>query len=241
MAANLKRRLRGYDRQQTDELLAQAAKSYERLRLERDGLAETLETLASEHNEREAGLHGELEDLKRQLANRDRQLAGLESRLGNLSAERAKRAEELRRAADELAGVRAAHEAQRADLAEQQESIARLRVREHALVEQLAILKGQLAQEALQDQLLELLEQETRRQAELAMERTRTRADEHLQPAEAPQFEIEGAAEPPEADEREWDEFDPLAHIERVDAAGSGEVGEAIWTSRPTLGEAPEG
>jgi DNA repair exonuclease SbcCD ATPase subunit len=219
-AANLKRRFRGYDRRQTNELLAKAATIYERLRAERDALAERLEHLQRERDEAAQRARTGLAELERRLKTSERHVRELESQLGDREAE--------------LDSARIAQRAQGAELTEQREIVAGLQVRERALAEQLAALKGQLAQEAI-----EVLERETRRLAELTLEKARERAEEILAAAHARRREIEAHAGA--ADEADRDEFDPLAAVEAVasvqEPEGAQEIGEAMWTSRGPVDE----
>src|SRR6266511_3045030 len=79
-SATLTRRFRGYDRQETEGLLARVAESYEKVHAERVRLSEKVASLRAEEQEREARSRTELDRLNKQLGDRDRQIADLETK-----------------------------------------------------------------------------------------------------------------------------------------------------------------
>jgi hypothetical protein len=180
----LRRRIRGYDRQQTDELLAQASADFDRLRDERDSLAQRLEVLQRLHEEsalRVTELEVAVEDLERRLS-------------------------------EELTIARLAQQARRDKVTELEAILARREVRERALVTQLELLRSQPEQEPTHllsrlDRIVESLEHEAREQAAAMLNKARRRAAEILRSAEArQQQQIESAsmaAEPESAEKPE--------------------------------------
>jgi len=93
-SATLTRRLRGYDRQETEGLLARVAESYEKVHAERVRLSEQVENLRAEAQEREARSRTELDRLNNQLGDRERQITDLETKIARLeqgAAETARR------------------------------------------------------------------------------------------------------------------------------------------------------
>jgi hypothetical protein len=266
----LKRRLRGYDRRQTEHVLAEAGEDLARVRAERDALSDNLSNLRREQEEVAQRFDAERSELKERLSDRKRRVVDLEVEVANFKEEQSKQAEEIRRLTDELSSARAAHDACQSELADQRESVARLEVREKALVEQLAMLEGLLHQEEVGhggpalphhddrvaarllrlDRVVETLERETRREAEVTLKKARERAEQILRAAEAQHRRLQAASpEPDTAEDREGEEYDPVAALERVQepvkdpetsSHGGPHVGEAAWTSRPPLSQTTE-
>jgi cell division septum initiation protein DivIVA len=251
----LKRRFRGYDRRQTETLLAQAVEGYEALRLENVSLSEQLVAAQSDHEKREYALRDELAELRRELDTSKQRVEELEGRLAQSEADGRSLQEQLDGAREEAERVRETHGRAQEDLHEERERAARLATREKALVEQIAMLTSQLEQEDSVERLpargpapervdraammllrldsaLESLEHETRRRAELTLKKARERADEIVRSAETQRRRGEG----------EGETYDPVSALERVTEASSGEeaeqgnggIGEASWTSRMT-------
>ena len=265
----LKRRLRGYDRRQTEHLLTEAAEDLARVRAERDALSDNLSNLRREQEEFAQRFEAERSELKERLGDRKGRVVDLEVEVANFKEQESKQAEEIRRLTDELSSLRAVHDACQSELADQRESVARLELREKALVEQLAMLEGLLHQEDVSpaagsalphhderaaarllrlDRVVETLERETRREAEVTLKKARERAEQILHAAETERRRLQAASpEPDTAEQRE--EYDPVAALERVQEAGKDpetslhggpHVGEAAWTSRPQLPQTTE-
>ena len=238
----LKRRLRGYDTQETEELLVEVAESYERVRAERKALSEQLESLRHDQAEHERDARVELDKLQEQLSDRDGRIAELNAEIARFEEEHSKQLEEVERLSKEVSSARATQEAQQAELAEQSASLARLDTREKALVEQIAMFAAQLGQgdagfaaptspRALSDvderaaatllrldRVVETVARETRRDTEMMLKKARERADEILHSAEVRSRRIvEEIARQGPVDETVRAEFDPVAALERVE------------------------
>ena len=244
-AAALKRRFRGYDRRQTDQLLADLTTRCERLGSERDALLTVIEELRRTQEERERGADNAREETLHELDGREQQVSQLEQRVDELERENAQHVEELRRLREELLEARATQQRHDAEWADHQATLARLEVRERALVEQLVMLKEELRegesemralpaaeQAAISrlsrlDQLVESVARETRREAELTLKKARARADEIVRAAESRRREVD-AAPREQAAERE-----PSADFQQ-------DLGEALWTSRVSSNSPPE-
>src|SRR5438477_4008071 len=151
--ATLTRRLRGYDREETDELLAKIAKTYASVYAERDRLAEEVVAITAERQEREAGLRRELESLREQLRERDRRITDLEAHIARFEGEQSQNLKDLDRLREELSNVRRVEEEVQTQAREHVEHVAsRFVLREKALVAQIAMLTSQLDdQDAMQD------------------------------------------------------------------------------------------
>ena len=258
--ATLKRRVRGYDRDETRRLLTTAAESYERVLTECVYLSDEATKLRRERDELLSRSSAERGRLDAQLSERDEQIAELDGQIARFEEERSKQAVELDRAREELSSARATQIELQVELRDLQERLARITVREKAMTEQIAMFASQLEQdEALDasssansrvlpeqvdraasallrlDRVVSALERESRREAELTLKKARARADEIIRSAEARHREPtlrggEAAAEEPNADE--YDPFGSLARIEPsvADAEQSG--------SRVDIGEA---
>jgi DNA repair exonuclease SbcCD ATPase subunit len=273
--ATLTRRLRGYDRQETDELLAKVAESYEKVHGERVRLSEKVASLKAEAQEREARSRAELDRLDKQLGDRDRQIADLETKIARFEQEQSKQLEDLTRLRAELSHARAVHEDLEAESREHGERVARSALREKALVAQIAMLVSQLKEEETTqaippdqralperadrgaamlhrlDRVVETLEQESRREAEITLKKARERADEIVHSAELRRRRLE--ADAPHSGTGEEDvaeeEYDPIAAHARTEAAVTEpevsedleqDIGEASWTSRAPFKQTPE-
>ena len=261
--ASLTRRLRGYDRDETDNLLARIAESYTQVYAERARLSEEVVTLSSERQARDAHARAELESLGEQLRERDRRIAELETMVKRFEEEEGlKELEGRDRLREELLRVRRMQQEAETHAREHSEHVAaRFALRERALVAQIAMLASQLndadATQAISresrslperadraaaallqlDRVVETLEQESRREAELTVREARERADQIVRSAEQtvrPHTEVQEAEEVEEAEE--YDPLVALTGVEREDP----DMGEASWTSRPAFRESPE-
>jgi F0F1-type ATP synthase membrane subunit b/b' len=99
------------------------------------------------------------------------------------------------------------------------------------------------------DRVVETLERESRREAEITLKKARERADEIVHSAERERRRLEADAANPGTGERVAEEYDPIAAHARIEAAVTepevsedleGDVGEASWTSRAPYDQAPE-
>lgn len=257
----LKRRLRGYDTQETEELFVRVAESYERVRAERKTLSEQLVSLHREQDDHARDSRVELDKLQEQLSDRDERIAELKAQIFRLEEEHSKQLEEGERLNEELLSARAAQGAHQAELAEQGESVSRLETREKALVEQIAMFAAQLEQgdgaeaaptspRALSDleeraaatllrleRVAETVARETRRDTEMMLKKVRERAEEILHSAEVRSRRVvEEIARQSGVDEAARDEFDPVAALERAEDHGT--EPEATDDAKQQLGEA---
>jgi cell division septum initiation protein DivIVA len=270
---HLKRRLRGYDREKTEELLAEAAQSYERVETQRGALSEEIAKQRRDQEEREARFRAELDSFRERLSARDRRIVELEAEIARYEQELSGRVSELSSLREELAGTREAQGKDQKELLELRQRVARLETREKALGEQVAMLATQLEQEdatplppprasALPqrvghaasmlvrfDHAVEMLERETRREAELTLKKARERAHEIVQSAEAHRRRLEGGSEhSPTSNEPRDEVYDPVSALQRIERPAKAQdapdplesrIGEASWTSRAAYGRAP--
>jgi len=238
----LKRRLRGYDRDKTEELLAGVAESYEAVRIKYGALAEEMQNLRREQERRELRFRSELDALREQLSSRDRHIVDLEAEIARYEQERSVLLDEAGSLREELADARAAQGEDQEVLLEQRERVARLETREKALMEQIAMFASQLEQEEPMqllpararplpqrtaraasmlvrfDRAVETLERETRREAELTLKKARERANEIVRAADTQRQRLDAESEYPAArDETDREEYDPVAALERID------------------------
>jgi chromosome segregation ATPase len=263
--ATLTRRLRGYDREETEKLLATVADSYEKVDAERMRLSEEVVSLRDERQESEARLHVELDRLTQQVSERDRHIADLDAQIARLEAEQSKQLEDLDRLRKELSNVRTVQEEVQAESRDQRERVARFALREKALVEQIAMLVSQLSEEeeaeATQaisrhprvlperadrtaamllrlDRFVETLERESRREAEITLKKARERADQIVHSAEVHRRRLEAETANPRAAEEEdhGEEYDPVAGLERIEPPVT--KPEVSDDSEPNMGEA---
>ena len=273
-SATLTRRFRGYDRQETEGLLARVAESYEKVEAERVRLSEKVASLRAESQEREVRSRAELERLNNQLGDRERQIKDLEAKIARLEEEQSKQLEDLARMRTELSQARTVHEDLEAESREHGERVARSALREKALVAQIAMLLSQLKEEettqAIQpdqralperadrgaamlnrlDRVVETLERESRREAEITLKKARERADEIVQSAERRRRRLEAdATHPGNGDGEAEEEYDPIAAHARIEPAVTEpevsedlgrDVGEASWTSPAPIEQAPD-
>jgi chromosome segregation ATPase len=273
-SATLTRRFRGYDRQETEGLLARVAESYEKVEAERVRLSEKVASLRAEAQEREARSRAELERLNNQLGDRELQIKDLEAKIARLEEEQSKQLEDLARMRTELSQARTVHEDLEAESREHGERVARSALREKALVAQIAMLVSQLKEEETTqaippdrhalperadrgaamlhrlDRVVETLERESRREAEITLKKARERADEIVHSAERRRRRLEAdATHPGNGDGDAEEEYDPIAAHARIEPAVTEpevsedperDVGEASWTSPAPIEQAPD-
>jgi chromosome segregation ATPase len=257
----LKRRLRGYDRGKTEELLAGVAESYEALRSKYGALAEEMQNLRREQEQRESRFRGELDALKEELSARDRRIVDLETEIARYERERSTLLEEAGRLRKELAGARTAQDEDQEVLLEQRQRVARLETREKALMEQIAMFASQLEHEeptqlfpararALPqrtaraasmlvrfDRAVETLERETRREAELTLKKARERANEIVRAADSRRQQLGAESVRPAAlDDADREEYDPVAALDRIERPAA--ASEAADPLESRIGEA---
>jgi len=260
--ASLTRRLRGYDREETDDLLASIASSYSKVYVERARLSEEVAALSAERQASDAQVRAELESLGEQLRERDRRIAELQTLVARFDEERSKELEGRDRLREELFRVRTMQQEAETDAREHSEHLAaRFALREKALVAQIAMLASQLddaeteaisresrslperadraASALLQlDRVVEALEQESRREAELTVREAREGADQIVRSAEQT---VQPHTEEGEAKEvEEAEEYDPLVALTGGVKREDTDIGEASWTSRPEFHKTPE-
>jgi cell division septum initiation protein DivIVA len=269
----LRRRLRGYDREQTDELLATVVESYGKVYAERAQLAEEVARL---RREREADVRSrsELGQLRADAEARDRHVSDLQTRISRYEEEHSQRIAEIERLRAELSDARAVQDELHDELREHRDRVARSAIREKALVEQIALLAAQLEDEATGspaisararavperadraaatllrlERVVETLEQESRRDAELTLKKARERADEIVRSAQAERRRLDAASAQTPAEEDAGDEYDPISALARIESSvttseasdeAAEDIGEASWTSRPGFGDAAE-
>ncbi len=99
------------------------------------------------------------------------------------------------------------------------------------------------------DRVVETLERESRREAEITLKKARERADQIVHSAERWRRRLEADAPHPATGEgAAEEEYDPIAAHARIEAAVTPEVsedlerdvGEASWTSRAPFEQTPE-
>jgi cell division septum initiation protein DivIVA len=256
----LKRRPLGYDRHETEQLLAEVAESLERILWDRSALSQQAAELQRDLERAKRDFKGELERLNAELAALGRRLPELEGELAILQKNRSKQLEEADRLTEELSGAKAAEEEHRAEMTELGETVARLETREKALAEQIAMLESQLehaheeeattaAPQALAqlddhaattllrlDRAVETVEREAREEAERVLERAQKQAEEILRSAEAGRQHMEAETAPPTTSNQRHDEYDPVAALGRVERPGT--EAPATYGSEQAAGEA---
>jgi len=262
----LRRRLLGYDRHETEQLLAVVAERLDQVLRDRNSLSQ--EALAQRRS-LERNFKSELDRLNGELAVRDQRVRELEGELTTLQEERSKHLKDADRLTEELSSAKAADEEHQAALTELRETLGRLVTREKALAEQIAMLESQFAhaQEPAPtthpfahlddraattlvrlDRAVETIEREAREEAGMILERAREQAEEMLRTAEARQRIEPETAEPHTSDEG-GEEYDPVAALERVEPSVNEapdtdgferQVGEAAWTSGRDSQQLPE-
>jgi cell division septum initiation protein DivIVA len=237
----LRRRLLGYDRHETEQLLADVTESLERILWDRSSLSKQAADLQRDLERANRDFKDELERLNAELAALGQRLPQLEGELTNLQEKRTKQLEEADRLTEELSAAKAAEEDHRAEMTELGETVARLETREKALAEQIAMLESQLehaheaeptttAPQALApldgraaatllrlDRAVETVEREAREEAERILEQAQKQAEEILRSAEAGRQSMEAETAPPITSHEEHDEYDPVAALGRVE------------------------
>jgi cell division septum initiation protein DivIVA len=218
VAPPLKRRFRGYDRGQADELIARLTQRCDALTAERNRLNETIEQLRAEQHEHKLRVEQEANVVLRDLTARERQVSDLEREIRELARKHEQQEAELERVGDELLRARLEEQRHEDERVELLARVGRVELRERVLVEQLTILKGELQQtrdprEAL-DRLVETVTQEARHEAEVTLKKARAHAEQIVRSAEKRGRELEAAVELRTSED-----------LER-------HLGEALWTSR---------
>jgi chromosome segregation ATPase len=218
VAPPLKRRFRGYDRGQADELIARLTQRCDALTAERNRLNETIEQLRAEQHEHKLRVEQEANVVLRDLTARERQVSDLEREIRELARKHEQQEAELERVGDELLRARLEEQRHEDERVELLARVGRVELRERVLVEQLTILKGELQQtrdprEAL-DRLVETVTQEARHEAEVTLKKARAQAEQIVRSAEKRGRELEAAVELRTSED-----------LER-------HLGEALWTSR---------
>jgi len=218
VAPPLKRRFRGYDRGQADELIARLTQRCDALTAERNRLNETIEQLRAEQHEHKLRVEQEANVVLRDLTARERQVSDLEREIRELAGKNEQQEAELERVGDELLRARLEEQRHEDERVELLARVGRVELRERVLVEQLTILKGELQQtrdprEAL-DRLVETVTQEARHEAEVTLKKARAHAEQIVRSAEKRGRELEAAVELRTSED-----------LER-------HLGEALWTSR---------
>ena len=261
----LRRRFLGYDRHETEQLLALVAERLDQVLRDRNSLSQ--EAIAQRRS-LERSFKSELDRLNAELAARDQRLRELEGELTTLQEERSKHLKDADRLTEELSSAKAADEEHQAALTELRETLGRLETREKALAEQIAMLESQFAhpQEPTPathafahlddraattlvrlDRAVETIEREAREEAGMILERAREQAEEMLRTAEARQRIEPETAEPDTSDDGR-EEYDPVAALERVEPSNETsaidgfeqDAGEAAWTSGRDSQQLPE-
>lgn len=221
----LKRRFRGYDRAQTDQLIADLEETCDALTAERNGLHQAIDQLRAEQRKHALRTDQEANDVLRELTGRERQISDLERQIREMTRKHEQQHSALERAGDELLRARVDDQRHRDERAELLARVGRVELRERVLVEQLTILKGELHQtrdprEAL-DRLVETMTQEARREAEVTLKKAREHAEQIVRSAEKHGRELEAAVELRTSE-------DLQRHL-----------GESLWTSRHTVDSSP--
>jgi cell division septum initiation protein DivIVA len=221
MSPILKRRFRGYDRAQTDHLIADVTSRCDALTAERDSLHETIEELRAEQRERKLRTDEEVDDVLRELTARERQVSDLERQVREMTRKHEQQQSALERVGDQLLRARVQEQRHDDERAELLARVGRVELRERVLVEQLTILKGELHQtqdpRVALDRLVETVTQEARHEAEVTLKKARARAEQIVRFAEKRGRELEAAVELRTSE-------DLQRHL-----------GEAVWTSRGTV------
>jgi cell division septum initiation protein DivIVA len=224
----LKRALRGYDRAQTDQLVADLTAQCDALRAERTGLEKSLDELRAEQREHQLRTDQEANAVHRELTARERQVADLEREVRELIRKHEQQRATIERVGDDLLRARLDEQRHHDERAELLARVGRIELRERVLVEQLTILKGELQQttdpRAALDRLVETVTEEARQEAELTLKKAREHAEQIVRTAEKRGRELEAAVELRTSED-----------LER-------HLGEAVWTSRRTAepARAPE-
>jgi hypothetical protein len=183
-ASDLGRSFRGYNRKQTEQLLADVAEAHAEVIAQRDALAQQVEALRSDRSARETQAKHEAGELSSRVEESQRRAAELEGELERLRETHARESGESQRLRDEFAEAQTALEKQRSETAGQEELVARLRTRAKALSEQLAMLesdaRAESADAATQTTTLEERALLALARVERAAERIERDAREHV-------------------------------------------------------------
>jgi cell division septum initiation protein DivIVA len=256
----LKRRLRGYDPRETEQLLADVAESLERLMRERSSLREQTAGMRKDLDELGEAFKDEVKHFNETLTARDQRLSEVQSELTRLQDERSKHTEERERLTEELSGAKADRDNHEETMTELRETVARFETREKALLEQIAMLESQLEhtddreataaeQQVLADlddrtsttllrldRAIETVEREAHEQAELLLKRAHEKAEEIVRSAEVQRQAAGLTAARSHAPDEGGDEYDPVAALGRVEDVAN----EEPTTTDPSEGEVGE-
>ncbi len=254
----LKRRFLGYDRRETEQLLAEVAESWDRVIRDRSSLSKQAAAQRQTLEEAERNFKSELDQRSEELAGRDERLQKLEGELNTLHEERSKHLEDAARLTEELSSAKAADEGHQATLTELRETLGRLETREKALAEQILMLESQLehVQEAEAttqtlshlddraattllrlDRALETVEREAREEAERILARAREEAEQIMRMAETRRRRVEPETAQPDTSHDEREEYDPVAALGRVERP-AGHEATASEAAEEEVGEA---
>ena len=220
----LKRRFRGYDREQADRLIGELADVCNELRTQRDALHEKVEGLRQEQQEQRLHADTEINRALEELTGSERRVSELKKQVAELRRECAHRQGEVERLGEELLQARMLQQKHEEERAEEKANVARLELRDRVLVEQLLILKAELQQSVHDsrtlgpsesrllrlDRLVESVGQEARREAELTLKKARAQAQKMIRSAEKTGGRLDAQSSE-----------DLQEHL-----------GEALWTSR---------
>jgi hypothetical protein len=228
--ADLGRSIRGYDRTQTEQLLADVAEAHARVIAQRDALAQQAEAFRSESNDRDARAKRDIAAVNAALEKIQQRALELEAELDRLRETRSREDEESRHVREELARAHEALAEQRSELAEHEELVLRLRTREKALSEQLRMIEAEaraggenfteqttnveeraLLALARVDRVAEQMEREARGRLETMLTEARERADEITRAAER-----STAAEPAQDEDLSAPEDEPLSRDDQT-------------------------
>ncbi len=225
MAQILKRRFRGYDRAQTDHLIADATSRCDALTAERNSLRDTIEELRAEQRDHKLRTDEEADEVLRELTARERQVSDLERQVREMTRKHEQQQSALEHVGDQLLHARVQEQRHEDERAELLARVGRVELRERVLAEQLTILKGELHQtpdpRVALDRLVETVTQEARHEAEVTLKKARARAEQIVRSAEKRGRELEAAVELRTSE-------DLQRHL-----------GEAVWTSRGTVESTP--
>jgi len=225
MAPTLKRRFRGYDRAETDHLIADVTSRCDALTAERNSLRETIEGLRAEQRDHKRRTDEEADEMLRELTARERQVSDLERQVREMTRKYEQQQSALERAGDQLLRARVQEQRHEDERAELLAHAGRVELRERVLAEQLTILRGELHQtqdpRVALDRFVETVTQEARHEAEVTLKKARARAEQIVRSAEKRGRELEAAVELRTSE-------DLQRHL-----------GEAVWTSRRTIESRP--
>jgi cell division septum initiation protein DivIVA len=184
----LKRAFRGYDRAQTDQVIAELTARCDALTAERAGLEKAMADLRAEQRDGKLRTDQEANAVHRELTARERQVADLEREIRELIRKHEQQQATIERLGDELLRARLDEQRHQDERAELLTRVGRIELRERVLVEQLTILKGELQQStdprAALDRLVETVTEEARQEAELTLKKAREHAEQIVHSAE---------------------------------------------------------